>query len=346
MFFVKLLIDMILIDALYINNGGGKILLDYLITQLSKSNANVFYLLDDRITENHPEISPDKVQYLRGSFLKRKEFYIKNRNRFTKVFCFGNLPPNIKLKAEVFTYFHQPMYLNIPKEFRLIERLKFKLKIAILKRIAKNTDYWLVQSVFIKEKMQEKFHFTEESLVVLPFYPQFETLQTEIVREKYTYFYVSNATPHKNHIRLIEVFCEFYDKHRKGKLILTVNNSYPEVLDLINNKKEKEYPIENIGFVDRFTLQKKYLSSEFLIFPSITESFGLGLIEAVECGCMVIGADLPYTDEVCEPTLKFNPLDNNSILKALEDSLNKEDLKPSEARIHNSINQLINLLKV
>ena len=54
---------------------------------------------------------------------------------------------------------------------------------------------------------------------------------------------------------------------------------------------------------DRLTLQKEYLSSEFLMFPSLTESFGLGLIEAIECGCKVIGADLPYTYEVCEPHL-------------------------------------------
>lgn len=336
---------MILVDALYINNGGGKILLDYLITNLNRSNVDVYFLLDDRIIGKHPEVKPNKVEYLKGSFVKRHSFYSKNKHRFSKVLCFGNLPPNIRLDAEVFTYFHQPMYLDIPKEFGLLDNLKFRLKIAILKRIAKNTDYWLVQSAFIKEKMQKKFRFRQESLIVLPFYPQFQALQKEILREKNTYFYVSNATPHKNHIRLLEAFCGFYDKHKKGRLVVTVNIHYPEILALIQNKVIQGYPIENIGFVDRITLHKKYLSSEFLIFPSLTESFGLGLIEAVDCGCMVIGADLPYTYEVCEPTLKFDPLDGNSICKAFEDSLNKKKLNPSEARIHNNINQIINLFK-
>ncbi len=336
---------MILLDALYINNGGGKILLDYLILKLNNSNIDVYFLLDDRIIGKHPEVKPDKVEYLKGSFVKRHSFYSKNKHRFSKVLCFGNLPPNIRLNAEVFTYFHQPMYLDIPKEFSFVDRLKFRFKIIILKHIAKNTDYWLVQSDFINKKIQSKLGFQSNSIKVLPFYPEFSSLELSIIREKNTYLYVSNATPHKNHQRLIDVFCQFYNKYQFGKLILTVNKDYPEVLELIESKIKKGYPIENIGFVDRLTLQKKYLSSEFLIFPSLTESFGLGLIEAIECGCKVIGADLPYMYEVCEPSLIFNPLDENSIFNALENALNSETIKPSLARIQNNINQIISLLK-
>ena len=47
---------MILIDALFINDGGGKILLDYLIVQLKKSDLDIYFLLDDRIIGNHPGI--------------------------------------------------------------------------------------------------------------------------------------------------------------------------------------------------------------------------------------------------------------------------------------------------
>jgi glycosyltransferase involved in cell wall biosynthesis len=124
-----------------------------------------------------------------------------------------------------------------------------------------------------------------------------------------------------------------------------VNVDYPEVLEIISDRVSKGYPIENIGYVDRLTLQLKYLSSKFLIFPSLTESFGLGLIEAIECGCMVIGADLPYTFEVCEPTLTFNPLDEQNFLSVFEQSLNVEKLKPSLARIQNDIKSIINLLR-
>lgn len=334
---------MILIDALYINNGGGKILLDYLISTIEKSNIKAFYLLDERCKDSYWDVADTNKIYLKSSFYERYKFYKKNKSQYTKVLCFGNLPPNILLKAEVYTYFHQPIYLNIPKEFSLKDQIRFRMKILILKLITPNTNYWIVQSNFIKEKLSHKFKIATDIIKILPFYPQFGIIDAPI-REKCTYFYVSNANPHKNHSKLIQVFCRFYDKYKKGKLILTVNSDYPEILGLIKLKKKMGYPITNIGFVGREALQKVYESSEYLIFPSVAESFGLGLIEAIECGCKVIGADLPYTYEVCEPSIVFNPADDESFFEAFESSL-KEDVKLSIPKIGNNINELINILQ-
>src|SRR5690606_13519896 len=115
------------------------------------------------------------------------------------------------------------------------------------------------------------------------------------VREKNTYLFVSNATDHKNHKNLIEAFCKFFDKQQVGKLILTVSDFYAETFALIGKKIDEGYPIENIGFVKRDELGEIYQNAEYLIYPSLAESFGLGLLEAVDQGCKVIGADLPYT---------------------------------------------------
>lgn len=335
---------MILIDAVYINNGGGKILLDYLITTIEKSNINAYYLLDERVKNKHPTIRKDNFVYVKGGLQERHQFYLRNRHRFSKVMCFGNLPPTLQLNALVYTYFHQPMYLNVPRGFSIIDQIKIGLKILILKLIAKNTNYWLVQSDLIKERLHKKFLFKPANIKVLPFYPQFGSLDEEVIRQRHTYIYVSNANPHKNHARLMDVFCDFYDKHKKGKLILTVGNDFLETRALIEQKQKKGYPIKNIGFVGRRELQKEYLASEYLIFPSLAESFGLGLIEAVECGCKVIGADLPYTYEVCEPSIVFNPMDDESFLEAFESSLN-DNVKTSIPKIRNNINELINILE-
>lgn len=337
---------MILIDAIYINNSGGKVLLDYLIKELEKSEIEVCYLLDYRIRDKHPMIKrTNQISFLKAGLLSRYKFYLKNKNKFSKVLCFGNLPPNIRIKATVFTYFHQLMYLKIPNEFTFVERLKFLIKIQVLKKFAPNTDLWLVQSSLIKRKLEHKFNIDSNRVLSMPFYPQFDRkLNENVKRELGTYIYVSNGTPHKNHERLIEVFCKFYDKHKKGKLILTINKNFPSLLKLIKDKIKQSYPIINIGFVDRDLLKKKYYESEFLIFPSLAESFGLGLIEAVECGCKVIGADLPYTFEVCEPSIVFDPLSNASLLEAFEKSISSE-LSDTTPRIKNNIIELLNILK-
>ena len=58
---------MILVDAIYINNSGGKILLDYLIINLEKSNTKILYLLDTRVINKIPSImSSNDVIFLKN----------------------------------------------------------------------------------------------------------------------------------------------------------------------------------------------------------------------------------------------------------------------------------------
>jgi glycosyltransferase involved in cell wall biosynthesis len=76
----------------------------------------------------------------------------------------------------------------------------------------------------------------------------------------------------------------------------------------------------------------------------LAESFGLGLVEAINCGCKVIGADLPYTYAVCKPSIVFNPLEVDSIVSALCLSL-QDNIPPSQAIVKNQIQNIIEILK-
>src|SRR5690606_29052291 len=128
---------------------------------------------------------------------------------------------------------------------------------------------------------------------------------------------------HKNHSRLIHAFCKFNDRFKKGSLTLTVPSNFEDVCDLINKKIAMGYPIHNIGFVERKSLYKIYQTHKYLIFPSLAESFGLGIVEAIESGCNVIGANLDYMHDVCIPSITFDPYDEDSIFEALIVSLDK-----------------------
>ena len=70
---------MVLIDALYINNGGGKILLDYLISSIEEEDIGVCYLLDDRVKGKIPKVkSSNEVVYMKARLFSRFKFYKKN----------------------------------------------------------------------------------------------------------------------------------------------------------------------------------------------------------------------------------------------------------------------------
>ncbi|GAA5086411.1 hypothetical protein GCM10023210_08220 [Chryseobacterium ginsengisoli] len=334
---------MILIDAIYINNSGGKVLLDYLITELEKTDKEIFYLLDIRIKNEGLTIKPtNKLVYLQSSLLKRRSFYKENKDNFSSILCFGNLPPNIRTSAKVYTYFHQLLFLDLPKEMSFINKKIYYIKTRILNNLKKNTDYWIVQTDLVKEKLSRKYKISENSILTLPFYPPFDSY-IDVPKKEHQYIYVSNVTVHKNHGRLIEGFIKFYNLHKKGKLILTIPSEATEILNIINAKQKEGYPIENIGFVERENLQKLYAESEYHIFPSLTESFGLGIVEAIENNCKIIASDLPYTYAVCKPSLVFDPLDINSITDALSLSLQK-NANSSESKVDNEINNLISHL--
>ncbi|KQT24066.1 hypothetical protein ASG22_08580 [Chryseobacterium sp. Leaf405] len=335
---------MILLDAIYINNSGGKVLLDYLISELEKTDKEVFYLLDIRIKHEGLKIkSTNEIIYLQSSLIKRRNFYKKNKTKFSTILCFGNLPPNIKTSAKVYTYFHQLLFLDLPKDISFVKKKIYYIKTRILNNFKKNTDYWIVQTGLVKEKLSQKYNIPESIILELPFYPPFKDTQTVVQREKHTYVFVSNAAHHKNHIKLIDAFCKFYDISKKGELIITVSETFTELYQMITEKQNLGYPIKNLGFINRNELKEIYLSHEYLIFPSLAESFGLGLVEAIDNGCKVIGADLPYTYEVCDPSIIFNPNEEQSIIDALLLSL-KSNIKPSTKRITNNIKQFITLL--
>lgn len=335
---------MILLDAIYINDGGGKVLLDYLIEELEKTDKQIFYLLDKRVEGKIQQIKKTNfIEFQTSKFLLRKKFYKENRAKFSSILCLGNLPPTINLQVPTYTYFHQLLFLKIPEGMQLQKKIMYWLKTKILNSIKKNTNFWLVQTDLVKNGLSKKYNINSKKILILPFYPPFP-LAEEQIRKKNRYLYVSNATPHKNHERLIKAFCTFYDDKKTGELLLTVNEDYPETLKQIAQQKEKGYPIQNIGFIKREELAALYQSSEYLIFPSLTESFGLGLVEAIENGCKIIAADLPYTYAVCKPSIVFNPLETEKIIEAFYVSLLPK-IPKSESKVHNNLVQILDLLK-
>lgn len=333
---------MVLVDAIFIHNGGGKVLLDYLVEQLEQREIDVFYLFDKRL-KNKPYLIKKSNQsiYLLASLIKRDKFYRKNKNLFSKVFILGNIPPLCKINAEVITYFHNLIYLSVPKEFSFREQIKYRLKISVINVFKTNTDIWVVQSEEVRNQFVEKFNEVDK-INVISYYPEIKS-ERQAKREKGRMMYVSNAQANKNHKRLIDAFCRAYDEVKKGELVLTVNNDFCEIVEIIKKAQDDGYPIINLGFINRNDLAKEYLKTEYVIFPSLSESLGLGIIEGITMGCKIIGANLPYTFAVCKPSLTFEPQDIFSIKSSILTALEK-DTSFSFLKVENKMDLLIKLL--
>lgn len=336
---------MVLVDALYVNTGGGLVLLQYLIRQLGRATSSCHFLIDSRCEQNSFDFQEsDKVEFVQASLYNRYKFYRNLKvDSYSGVLCFGNIAPPLKLDIEVITYLHQRLFLEIPIGIEWKQRSVLKLKSFVFKQLLRNTNKVLVQTNDMKKVLSRSTKFLDDAdVVVCPFYESLAQVEAEKISN--TYLYVSSGEVYKNHVLLLTAFKKFYDEYRIGSLILTVPAKYSDLHDSISEMISMGYPIQNLGYVSREKLASVYQASEYIIYPSLSESFGLGLVEGIEFKCKVIAADLNYVHEVCVPSLVFNPLSIDDLVDAFTLSI-KQDVPPSISKITNGVFDLIQMLK-
>ena len=149
----------ILIDTVYIHNGGGKEILDLIINYICKNNLEktFFFLIDKRY--DLPANSLKKTQYfiIQSGEKNRKKFY-KN-NSFECYFSLNNVPPPINVKKKSIIYFHNDLFLEPLKSklgFAAILKNIFK-KYYIVSKI-KSHQEWCVQTKLMKKKLNQIFY--------------------------------------------------------------------------------------------------------------------------------------------------------------------------------------------
>lgn len=327
---------MLLLDALYINNSGGKVLLDYLIQNLIQKNIDCFYLIDNRCEESYNTIIPtDKVLYLKASLKNRTQFYKSRESEFSHIFCFANLAPPVKCKGKVFTYFHNLLLSEIPANTPIKKRILLTLKQFIAKRIKNNSNEYIVQTSYAKQSFQNKYGKLTTS--ILPLYNDFGIKPAEKIKN--TYLYVSDGNSHKNHTFLFDAWRNAGNK--TNELILTISNSYPDVLNQINLLKNEGFNIKNLQNLSRTELNKVYATAEYMIYPSLLESFGLGLIEGALAHCKIIASDLPYTYQVIKPSVTFNPQKTLELINILKNIESSTILPNTELIVKDEVTELI-----
>jgi glycosyltransferase involved in cell wall biosynthesis len=78
------------------------------------------------------------------------------------------------------------------------------------------------------------------------------------------------------------------------------------------------------GFVSDEALLCLYQATDLVVFPSLSEGFGLPLAEALACGAPAIGSDIPAIAELVGPEQRFDPTDVGAIAAALRHALTDE----------------------
>jgi glycosyltransferase involved in cell wall biosynthesis len=336
---------MILIDAIYIYDGGGKVLFDLLLDELVQKKVDVFYLVDKRIENDFKRRGVQNVRFLNASLIERTIFYLVNYNKFNVILCFANVPPTIPMKGFVFTYFQNVLFLEKSNPLRGLAKFKLEVKKRIIYALNKNTNNWIVQTHNIQERMMNEWEIPQKLINVVPlFNPIKKHASLKICDEDKgfnKFLYVSEGHEHKNHLRLFEAFIEFLNFHPNNKLYVTIGKECDQLLGKLASFKCLQ--IVNLGTLPYDELIQQYSDTDIVIYPSLSESFGLGLIEAAQLQIPIIASNLPFVHAIVQPNLVFDPESNESILSTL---LNYKCIlgAKSSSKSENQVDTLINLL--
>ncbi len=334
---------MILIDALYINKGGGAVLLQYLIEKILAHPAKdqFFFLLDPRFDK--PAALDKNYRVVPNSMKARKKFYKETKDNYSKAFCFANTPPPVRLNVKTYTYLHNQKLLEAPR--RIFTKMYFPqyLKYLVIKLYNKNTDYYIVQTRHMATELTNIGLKDTAHCIIIPFYDNkkyVEGAKPFEKRVKDEFVFISNPSPQKNYPTLLDAWEYLLEKDFTPRLHVTIDATAPQFIDRVKELNARGARIVNHVYLDPREL---YFNCPYLIFPSVIESFGLPLIEATESGMKVIASDMPYVYDVIKPSLTFDPYCKTAIADAVLNAMDP-DLPFPEVVTHNEIDKLINLL--
>ncbi|MDH4467721.1 MAG: glycosyltransferase [Bacteriovoracaceae bacterium] len=322
-----------------ISTGGGKILLDEVISSSYFGKLEVIYLDTRYSPPTNATLSNTKIVYVKPKLIHRiwsqiMLYQSSRENPNSTVVCFGNLPPLFKLSSKTIVYLQNAFILpgiaspkdNIKTFSRILfEKLWFKIF------IHNATEIW-VQTKWMKNVLEENIIKPVLLKPIIPLikYKNIPLTESGELKKSIDFISITGAYRHKNLIQLLEAILESN----------IVDKKFVIVTDFVNckiNNMAKEIRKRNIQLdlrihVERNEIYKLLSHSKCMIITSSIESFCLPLHESMHFNLDLIAPHLPFILEYKTPDITIDPLSKESIKVALIQYIEPQKKLHSEDR--------------
>lgn len=142
--------------------------------------------------------------------------------------------------------------------------------------------------------------------------------------------FLGNTAPRKNASNALQAFSHFYSASIGSIKLVTPALSLENIEGYLK-ASNSPYVAEAYvcpGFIDKEDLPKIYQAATALLFPSLSEGFGLPIIEAMAMGCPVITSNTTSMPEIAaDAALLVNPNDVLGIQQQLTKVCQDADLR-------------------
>lgn len=143
---------------------------------------------------------------------------------------------------------------------------------------------------------------------------------------------VSEVLEHKNLHRMVDAYCKLTQLLSDDlRMVIAGFIGSQSVRSSLEQTLAQHGLLDRVtftGFVPKDELSNLYRQAELLIFPSLVETFGLPLIEAMASGLPVVTSNATAMPEICqEAALYFDPHSVPEMTQAMHRVLTESDLR-------------------
>ena len=255
--------------------------------------------------------------------------------------CTANTAPLVSSVPVVLTL-HDIIYLeSIDFKGTAYQNLGNLYRRFVVPRIVKKASLILTVSQFEKNNIVKKLNLPQEKVKVLyngvshRFHTNFTDKQRQDFRHKYNLppeyiMFLGNTAPKKNTSNVIKAYVDLC-RERKQTIPLVLLDYRKELVEKMLEELMQPDLIDYFifpGYVPHQEIPLMYHAASLFLYPSLRESFGLPILEAMACGVPVVTSDTSSMPEIAgDAAVLVNPYEYTSIRKGIESLLDDKNLQ-------------------
>ena len=317
----------IVVSGVNLREGGGLAIIKDFLYYLNKISNNEIELLAFVNSKNHFK-NLKNINLISFPNIKNSWFL---RIYFEYIYCFffsltyrcdlwismHDITPLVIAKNQV-VYCHNPtpFYDSNLKDILIDSKFYIFTKFysSLYKFNIKKNSLVIVQQQWIKEKFSKWI----DSKKIIISYPSIKnellyintTNKKKIIENKKVFFYPSLPRLFKN----METICEAFKilknyNNYECELWLTINGKENKYAKKIFNRYSKVNGINFLGKLSREDTIKKMKDSDLIVFPSLLETYGLPLLEAMKLNKPIFASNLEYSKNTCNDYKRIKYID-------------------------------------
>jgi len=323
------------------------------LQEIDHENEYVIFVKPDKDDNVLKQTDNFKIVKLKGGFYPLWEQFSLPRAARKEgcelLHCTSNTAPvNTRIPLVVTLHdiiYMESSYLKILKgSGTLYQKIGNIYRRIVVPRVLKTSRKIITVSRFEKNRISQFFGIEGDNRLTAVyngvsehFKPVTDKSELERVKLKYNlpehfFFFLGNTDPKKNTKGTLKAFSDYLKKTESDTRLVMLDYDRPELEKLLSEIDDKALinKILLTGYVTNTDLPAIYSQCELFLYPSLRESFGIPMLEAMACGVPVITSNTSSMPEIAgKAACIIDPFKPEQITEAMISLMNDKKLRSS-----------------